>query len=109
MKFSFNFKILFGFITIFAIVFVFLGNANKGYPDRYVQIDNLALNSDFQTNQLFLINENGEICGGFENYCQYINNSTKNVILIGDSQSQTLQKYIYDRIKVPALFYKFDE
>lgn len=99
LKFSLNFKILFCFTTIFILSFVYLGTINKGYPDRYVKVNNLALNSDFQIEKLYLINENGKICGGFENYCEYINESNKKIILIGDSQGQTLQKYIYERVK----------
>jgi hypothetical protein len=79
--------------------FIIIGSLNGGFSDRYVKVDNLALDPTFQTNELYLINEKNNICTGFENYCEYINNSDKKIILIGDSQSQTLQKYIYEKIK----------
>lgn len=79
--------------------FIIVGSLNDGFSDRFTKVDNLALDPTFQTNELYLINEKNNICSGFENYCEYINNSNKKIILIGDSQSQTLQKYIYDKIK----------
>ena len=79
--------------------FIIVGTLNSGYSDRFVKVDNLALDPTFQTNELFLVNEKNNICAGFEIYCEYMNNSDKKIILIGDSQSQTLQKYIYDKIK----------
>ena len=99
IKFTLNIKILLILISLISAAFIFIGITNKGYPDRFVQLDNLALNSDFQTNQLYLMKEDGEICGGFESYCEFIKDSDKKIILIGDSQSQTLQKYIYERIE----------
>jgi peptidoglycan/LPS O-acetylase OafA/YrhL len=79
--------------------FIIVGTLNSGYSDRFVKVDNLALDPTFQTNELYLFDEKNNICAGFEIYCEYINNSDKKIILIGDSQSQTLQKYIYDKIK----------
>ena len=79
--------------------FIIVGTLNSGYSDRFVKIDNLALDPTFQTNELYLVDEKNNICAGFEIYCEYINNSDKKIILIGDSQSQTLQKNIYDKIK----------
>jgi len=92
-------KIL-SFVSIMLMAgFLIIGTLNEGFPDRFVNVDNLALDPEFQEIELYLFDEKNNICAGFENYCEYKNNSDNKVILIGDSQSQILQKYIYDNIK----------
>jgi len=97
-----NKKILFSFLSlIFCIVILFslVGLNSNNFSNRYEELPLKVTNLITDEGKKLLRDENGNICDGFNNYCEFQNSNVKKMIVIGDSQSILFSSFLYDEYK----------
>lgn len=87
------------FLTIFCILFSFIGINESGYQNRYESYDKIfSIGAD--RDQLLLVNGNGFQCGGLNyRYCEFGSNNKKTFVLVADSTGEFLAPYLLNQFK----------
>lgn len=78
--------------------FSFFALRSNGELNRYEDIPEAVTN--LYNEESLLILKNGEKkCLGFKNYCKFLSGTNKNIVVIGDSQSELLSSFLYEEYK----------
>lgn len=97
-----NKKILFSFLSITFVIslsFSLVGLNSNNFSNRYEELPLKVTNLITDEGRKLLRDEEGNICDGFNNYCEFKIPSDKKMIVIGDSQSILFSSFLYDEYK----------
>jgi len=78
--------------------FSFFALRSNGELNRYEDIPEAVTNL-YTEESLLILKNNEKKCEGFENYCKFLSGTDKNIVILGDSQSELLSAYLYEEYK----------
>lgn len=78
--------------------FSFFALRSNGELNRYEDIPEAVTNL-YTEESLLILKDNEKKCEGFENYCKFLSGTDKNIVILGDSQSELLSAYLYEEYK----------
>ena len=101
LKIENNNKFVFLFFIALLVIFsyVLIGLQSNNFSSRYEELPLKVTNLIKDEGEILLRDENGKICDGFNNYCEFNISSDKKMIVIGDSQSILFSSFLYQEYK----------
>lgn len=78
--------------------FSFFALRSNGELNRYEDIPEAVTNL-YTEESLLILKNNEKKCDGFENYCKFSSGTDKNIVILGDSQSELLSAYLHEEYK----------